>query len=149
MSAANFPREAADIRNSMSGTINMPNFIHLIGHSGRTYAYTVCSPYGTWTTQSGCYAFANLPYLGLPNPQLLYIGLTDSFQRRMSEHSDDMWPRAVAVGANCILARVVSLHMDRVAEEQDLIRSYQPLLNKQHRGLASVRPNSLLGLIAR
>jgi hypothetical protein len=81
---------------------------------------------------------------------ILYVGITDSFQRRIREHRDGVWASAWQYGATHVLARVISNKAERLAEEQDLIRYYQPALNTQRRFPPSPpmkwpgRPNSVL-----
>jgi hypothetical protein len=102
----------------------------LTGLSGQTYEFSCYQPHTIWNEVPGCYVFA-ARQLG-SGLRIFYIGETDSFQRRMSEHQDDVWAFAVQRGANLILARPVPNEALRKAMEVDLIRAYQPPLNTQH-----------------
>lgn len=106
----------------------------LTGQSGRTYLFTCYSPQTNWNTVAGCYAFAARTSnpSGVSVTRILYIGQTESFQRRMAEHQDDKWAAVARHGANLVLAASVPNEDARLAMEQDLIRHYQPHLNDQH-----------------
>lgn len=135
----------------------MPPTMILTGQTGRTYEYQVHPVDATWTDHPGCYVFIantmNSLYASSTSV-VLYIGQTDSLQRRIGEHKDDVWAAAVRHGASHVLARVVLNEAERLAEERDLIRSYLPRLNTQHvpdqppLGLAGLYgpKNKLLGL---
>lgn len=119
----------------------MMDTISLVGQSERSYIFTCYAPETTWLSKAGCYAFVGHTKLGFGRPvtHIFYVGQTDSFERRMSEHQDDKWARAVRCGANMILACVVPSGLLRLAMEQDLIRRHHPPLNIQH-----VQQNALM-----
>lgn len=102
----------------------------LTGLSGQTYEFSCYQPQTVWNEVAGCYVFA-ARQIGFAL-RILYIGETDSFQRRMPEHQDEAWPLAVQRGANLILARPVPNEALRKAMEVDLIRAYRPPLNTRH-----------------
>lgn len=74
----------------------------------------------------GIYIFANFDRI--PH-ELLYIGITDCFMRRMREHRDTKWREATSLGATCVLACVVESERLRLCFEKELIESYRPRLN--------------------
>lgn len=112
----------------------------LTGQSGRTYTFTCHDLQEQWNAVAGCYAFASRRSntLGVSVTTILYIGQTDSLQRRMAEHQSEKWAAAVRSGANMVLAVVVTNEAARLAMEEDLIRLYQPRLNTRY-----VPPNLL------
>lgn len=114
----------------------MPPTQTLTGLTGRAYEYQTCLMEGNWSDVPGGYAFlASRPGIGQTSVcRILYIGQTDSLQRRMGEHRKDVWQEAVRLGATHVLAHVnLNGEAARLAEEEDLIRRYNPLLNTQHR----------------
>lgn len=131
--------------------------LNLTGQSGRTYPFKCYAPQTEWHDLAGCYAFAAhvVGGNGKSSTRILYIGQTDSFQRRMREHQEDQWTAAARIGANLVLAVTVPNEAVRLAMEQDLIRAYQPSLNTHHvqqNALAQAAPlpqpprNRLFGL---
>ena len=127
----------------------IPDMI-LTGQSGQAHRFTCHAPQTEWNAVGGCYAFAahNSGGIGASVTRILYIGQTDSFQRRMREHRDDQWAAAGRIGGNMILALVALSEAARLAIEQDLIRAYQPRLNILHvqqNALAQVPQNRLAG----
>jgi hypothetical protein len=137
----------------------MPPTFVLTGVSGQTYLYQTYNMAGQWSTSPGLYAFAGAFFGGIGSTtvtRLLYIGQCDSFQRRMQEHQRDLWKEATRLGATHVLARVNVDEASRLAEEKDLIRYYNPILNTQHRvppvtsgasgsGLYALTPPALRG----
>lgn len=60
----------------------------LTGLSGQTYEFSCYQPQTVWNEVAGCYVFA-AQQIG-SGLRVLYIGETESFQRRMSGHQDDV-----------------------------------------------------------
>ena len=116
------------------------NLVPLRGLSGSQYTHEVCDYAGNWVTKPGNYAFAGVASEGIAAFwRIFYVGKADNLRARISGH--DRWAEAVALGATHVLAHVnENGDEDVLAEECDLIRAYDPPLNKQHRmmGLADV-----------
>lgn len=111
----------------------MPLTFILTGQSGRTYSYTAHDPAVVWNAVEGNYVFAIITPSGISRvAHPLYIGTTDSLQRRMNEHRDNVWADVHRHGANGVLARVIVNERERLAEEEDLIRNYNPVPNSTH-----------------
>lgn len=88
------------------------------------------SPYlqpGTWNPVPGIYCFA---YNQAGTWRVLYVGKTDSFQRRIPTH--ERWAEAQRRGATHVLATVVHGQVERDTLERVLIREMSPPLNVQH-----------------
>ena len=116
----------------------MSPVLTLTGLSGRSTSYQTCAFDAVWKDIPGCYAFiamqARMSGPAADLPRVLYIGETASFRLRMREDRETIWANALRLGATHVLARVISSDPARQAEEQDLIRRYQPPLNIQHVG---------------
>lgn len=93
------------------------------------YEFQVCDPSGDWNEVAGLYIFAGLNSVG--RWMAFYIGSTESLAERLPNHP--MWPVAIQLGATHIHAKVEPNVLIRLAQERELIRSYQPRLNVQHR----------------
>lgn len=117
----------------------MPSFT-LTGKSGGKYvfnAFDASSPVN-WNRVGGLYAFADRE--GWPK----YIGQTGDFASRNPGVTHEYWQRARSYGASIILTMVLAGGEDiRRAAEADLIRSYDPPVNKQMRD----DPRSLADLL--
>jgi hypothetical protein len=61
----------------------------------------------------------------------VYIGIADDLSNRVPSH--EHWDAAVALGATHVLAHLEANATRRKLEEQDLIATFQPPLNLQHR----------------
>lgn len=111
----------------------MADVVDWPGQSGRTYRYWFLStPSVPSSIQSvgGNYAFVKQ----LPNGNFspLYFGKADDLSQRVPYH--DRWADAVRLGATHVMAHTTPAGDDaRCAEEQDLIRKWNPALNVQHR----------------
>jgi len=92
-----------------------------------TYEFDVYSYYGSWTDVGGVYMMTGLNSLNQWVP--LYAGKADNFRKRMSGH--EKWNPAVQLGATHVHAMVVELEFLRNWIEHELIRVYDPPLNKQ------------------
>lgn len=89
--------------------------------------FTSYEPDTAWNDVGGVYIFVR------PNNgkwQALYVGQTDSFSRRLSNH--EKWAAAARMGATHVHA-VSANEADRLAIEADLIGKFQPPLNTQLR----------------
>jgi hypothetical protein len=107
--------------------------IILTGNLGQVYSpYTPFLMTGDWKDVGGNYAFAYVAccLVGLGQWVILYIGETESFQKRMPSH--EVWPEAIGHGATHVLAHSNINTLARMSEERDLIEFYRPRLNKQH-----------------
>ena len=103
--------------------------ITLTGLSGQTYTFSTYPAMGTsWNAVPGLYAFAD--YAGWPK----YIGESKNLHSRNPGPSHECWAEAQTNGASIILAMVCQgPERDRLAVEADLIRAYDPPVNKQMR----------------
>ncbi|MBP1152542.1 GIY-YIG nuclease family protein [Methylocaldum sp. RMAD-M] len=96
--------------------------------SGETFTFGIYNYKGVWNNVAGIYMFCrkNQPQNSwVP----LYIGQTDSFQARLSNH--EQWLAAFLKGANAVLAAVITRKDSRDRIERDLIQQFQPPLNQQ------------------
>jgi hypothetical protein len=97
------------------------------GKSGRAYTYQVY-PLGTlFNDVAGNYAYAKL--IGsrwVP----CYIGQTHGLRARLASHEKE--PCARRQGATHIHAKVNTSTQDRLIEEEDLIRLWNPPCNDHH-----------------
>lgn len=75
----------------------------LTGLSGQTYEFSCYQPQTVWNEVADCCMFA-AQQIG-SGLRVLYIGETESFQRRMGENQGDVWPLALQQGANLTLTR--------------------------------------------
>jgi phage gp45-like len=121
----------------------MPLNFTLTGVSGAVYTYQAYDPATTtWNDVAGNYAFGRLssPSLGSQSVVILYLGETESCKTRLSSH--EAWDDAVRLHrADVILARVNTNGAGhRKAEEKDLIATYNPPLNTQHRTGPQAQP---------
>jgi hypothetical protein len=107
----------------MNGTL-------LIGVSGREYFYTPYAWATRWRADPANYAFGwQEGETGIW--QVAYIGETANLFSRMRNHGQ--WEAAKQRGCTHVLVNLNAGGMvARRAEEQDLIRQYQPKLNSQH-----------------
>ncbi len=104
------------------------SIIHVAGN-GRTFAFDVYDPrYTTWNHVPGVYGFGIQG--GLLGLHHLYFGECESFATRFSNH--ERWNDALQSGMNVVIAMRTPPHL-RFAIEQELIATYNPILNKKHR----------------
>lgn len=94
-----------------------------------THEFTVLQKQASWHDVAGIYIFCGITPQNQWKPY--YIGQADSFLNRIPNH--ERWDEAVQLGATHVHAMVVSEAVNRDAIEQALIRSFQPVLNTQHR----------------
>ena len=81
---------------------------------------------GTWNDVPGVYGIMNA------QKQMIYIGETDSFKRRMKEHQDDSGHCMHPYGPELVWAEVIrGGEPARVARETALISEYGPPCNVQ------------------
>jgi hypothetical protein len=108
-------------------------FIYLTGASGAIYPYyKIPLPRSTagWQAVAGNYAF--LKQLTNGNYLPVYIGQADNLQARLPCH--DRFDDAIRAGASLVVAHSTPAgESARLAEEQDLIRKWNPALNTHHR----------------
>lgn len=92
-----------------------------------TYDFGVYEKDAEWAEVGGVYIFTGpsrwLPWIPI------YVGQTDNFRNRIPLH--EKWFQAELLGATHVHAREEALPEDRQALERDLIREYDPQLNKQ------------------
>ncbi|MSO92211.1 MAG: hypothetical protein EXQ86_02275 [Rhodospirillales bacterium] len=99
------------------------------GLSGRIYEYFPQAFDAEWFAVAGNYAFAYRPN-GVWAP--LYFGETSSFATRIPGH--EKRASATLLGATHVLAHLTPGGAAvRQAEEEDLIRAYNPVCNVEHR----------------
>lgn len=94
---------------------------------GQTLDFHVLPFESNWADTSGIYAFSRQAPLG--NHKVLYVGQTNSFKTRFSNH--ERWPDAKRKGATHVLAVSVPLQSKRNEIEAALIAEWRPLLNSQ------------------
>ena len=82
----------------------------------------------TWNAVGGVYIFTGIRE-NVWRP--FYVGQTDSFKNRMPSH--ERWDEARILGATHVHAMSVQQAVNRDAIERDLIQSFNPLLNAQHK----------------
>jgi hypothetical protein len=115
------PRKRTDV-----STIDWP------GQSGKSYRYHFLdniTAYGILAV-SGNYAFVK--QLANGNFIPLYFGQAENLQERIPNH--DRWEDAKRAGVTHVMAHSTQGgEAVRCAEEVDLMRQWQPLLNTQHR----------------
>lgn len=79
----------------------------------------------TWNEVGGVYGITNA------NSQLIYIGSTDNFKRRMSEHQNDRYHLMHKYSPVYAYAEVISDPTLRLRREQELISEYRPPCNQK------------------
>lgn len=100
--------------------------------NGTTYVFKPYSPQGQWNSVGGVYMFGR-PALGrLGNWEIFYVGMTDDFQRRFSNH--ERWAEAVKRGTTHVLATIEKNQAARETLERELIQYLRPPMNEQHNG---------------
>jgi excinuclease UvrABC nuclease subunit len=94
----------------------------------KTYEFQVLQKDASWNAVGGVYIFA-----GIKDNfwRAYYIGQAESFKTRMLNH--DKWDEARELGATHVHAMTIQQAASRDAIERDLIQSFQPQLNVQHR----------------
>ena len=107
--------------------MNNPPKVNWPGKSGRTYTYQVY-PIGTsFHDVAGNYIYAK--QVG-SQWQPCYIGQTNSLQNRLANHEKEAC--AKRHGATHIHVKATPAERDRLAEEEDLIRLWNPPCNDHH-----------------
>lgn len=94
---------------------------------GSTLDFHVLPFESNWADTSGIYAFGRQAPRG--NHEVLYVGQTNSFKTRFSNH--ERWPDAKRNGATHVLAALVPLQSQRDDIEATLIAEWRPPLNSQ------------------
>jgi len=93
------------------------------------YEFEVARQWANWADIGGVYVFAGV------NAQnqwvALYIGQADSFRNRIPQH--EQWNPAAQLGATHVHALVVSQGATRDWIERQMVQTYQPPLNVQHK----------------
>ena len=79
---------------------------------------------GTWYETAGVYGIMN------NQREMVYIGQTDNFKRRMAEHQADQTHPMHRYGPASVLAEIVSDPVPRAARERVLIAEYGPPANQ-------------------
>lgn len=77
----------------------------------------------TWNEVAGVYGIMNA------QKQMIYIGETDSFKRRMAEHQADTTHKMHSYDPALVWAEVINDATPRKARELLLIAEYAPLAN--------------------
>jgi predicted GIY-YIG superfamily endonuclease len=77
----------------------------------------------TWNEVAGVYGILN------SQRQMIYIGQTDNFKRRMAEHAADTEHCMHAYGPTYVWAEVITNKDTRLARETLLIAEYGPPCN--------------------
>jgi predicted GIY-YIG superfamily endonuclease len=79
---------------------------------------------GAWNHVSGVYGIMNA------SRQMIYIGETDDFARRMAEHQANTLHCMHRYGPRFVLAEVINDKATRCARERQLILEYNPPCNR-------------------
>ena len=102
--------------------------VYWTGKSGTKYGYWILDLNASFKSEPGNYIFAKKEASG--NWAAVYIGETDDFKKRMSNH--EKRPCAIRNGATHNHAHTSSAgEKVRRAEEKDLIDNYDPPCNKE------------------
>ena len=97
------------------------------GDSGRIYNFKITwSHKGIPDKQGGIYIFVKRRFLIFP--KILYIGKATNFRERLLGH--EKWPRAFWMGATERHLHYIDRDDERAYVEEDLIRRYNPPINK-------------------
>jgi hypothetical protein len=100
------------------------------GISGNTYRYWFSAFTDSFKDEGGNYMFVRQLQNGNFLP--VYIGVADSLRNRLSNH--ERLDEAKRNGATFVMAHTTPAGAAaRLAEEQDLIARWQPVLNTHHR----------------
>jgi predicted GIY-YIG superfamily endonuclease len=78
----------------------------------------------TWNEVPGVYGIMNV------SRQMIYIGQTDNFKRRMDEHQADTRHCMHRYGPALVWAEVIAAAPVRTARERELILEYRPPCNQ-------------------
>ena len=87
--------------------------------AANTYVFTGTS----WNEVGGVYGIMNA------QKQMIYIGQTDSFKRRMAEHQADTGHKMHRYGPALVWAETISDEKTRTARETQLVAEYAPPAN--------------------
>ena len=110
----------------------MSDYVDWLGQSGNLYRYWFLANPTADGIQAvaGNYNFVKRLANGMWFP--LYFGEAKDLSDRIPGH--ELWEKAVALGATHVMAHTKPAgEQARLAEEADLIRHWNPPLNKQHR----------------
>lgn len=86
----------------------------------QTYSFTATN----WNEVPGVYGIMN------SQQQMIYIGKTDNFKRRIAEHQADTSHDMHRYGPALVWAEVINVESVRSARERALILEYDPPSNK-------------------
>jgi hypothetical protein len=101
-----------------------------LGKSGQKYRYWFAAFTDSFKDKGGNYMFVRILQNGNYLP--VYIGVADSLLNRLSNH--ERLDEAKRNGATFVMAHTTPAgEASRLAEEQDLIAFWQPVLNTHHR----------------
>ncbi len=78
-----------------------------------------------WNEVGGVYGITNA------NDQMIYIGSTDSFKRRMNEHQNDRYHLMHRYSPLYAYAELIPDERLRLRREQELISEYGPPCNRK------------------
>ena len=93
----------------------------------------------TWNDVSGLYMFCQKQTDG--RMKIFYIGQAKSFKDRFSNH--ERWAEAHKLGADHVLACVVQDQSLRDKQEKELIETFNPTLNVQHKSETGIQSKPL------
>ncbi len=111
----------------------MTRYVTLTGLTGNKYQYEAYDVNSTWNSVPGNYVFAAQGGQTILTESWgpIYIGETVDFSTRIPGH--EKWVTARLKGATHVLAHVNRGGIEaRQAEERDLVRAYNPPLNKEY-----------------
>jgi excinuclease UvrABC nuclease subunit len=80
---------------------------------------------GNWNEVGGVYGITNA------SGQVIYVGSTDNFRRRMSEHQNDRSHLMHRYGPAYAYAEVIHTEAERLRRERALISEYNPHCNQK------------------
>ena len=128
----------------------MTHYVTLTGLSGNAYQYTAHDVNSAWNSAPGNYVFAAIGVQTILTESWgpIYIGETRNLATRIPGH--EKWATARLKGATHVLAHVNRGGIEaRQAEESDLVRAYNPPLNKEYSpplGLLAGQAPGIFGL---
>jgi len=80
---------------------------------------------GNWYEVGGVYGITNT------SGQVIYVGSTDNFKRRMIEHQNDRYHLMHRYSPVYAYAEVINNETWRLRRERELILEYRPLCNRK------------------
>lgn len=101
--------------------------ITLTGESGKSYEFNIYKRSATFTAVGAIYVMSTKTAAG--KYKLIYIGETGDLSKRpLNHHRTDCFDKR---GADMLLIRTANVAKQRLADETDLIRKYDPPCNLQ------------------